>query len=117
MVPGPFSWFFMVQGWFFMVFIQNVPARTESWPNYPVRRPEGSKGPSYHKDPNGTMKNNKNTPGPKNQPGTLKNHKNQTGTMENQSGIVKTMKTNLELHGWFQEEVISFCYKQTNTSS
>ena len=36
MVPGWFSWFFMVPGCFFMVFLQNVPAQTVSWPNDPV---------------------------------------------------------------------------------
>ena len=56
MVPGGFSWFFMVPRWFFMVpsgfssffigfhgsrlvfmvFHQNVPAQTVSWPNDPV---------------------------------------------------------------------------------
>ena len=30
-----FSWFLMVPGWFFMVFLQNVPAKTVSWPNDP----------------------------------------------------------------------------------
>ena len=63
-----FSWFFMVPGWFFMVFngsrlffhgfrlvfmvfLQNVPPQTVSWPNNSVliRRPEGGIGPSYHK--------------------------------------------------------------------
>ena len=46
MVPGHFSWFqvgfhgfswFQVgSSWFFMVFLQNVPARTVSWPDDPV---------------------------------------------------------------------------------
>ena len=36
MVPGRFSWFFMVPGWFFMVFLQNVSARTVSWPHDPI---------------------------------------------------------------------------------
>ena len=48
MVPSRFSWFFMVPGWFFMVFLQYVPAQTVSWPDDPiqVRRPEGGIGPS-----------------------------------------------------------------------
>ena len=43
MVPGWLSWFFMVPGWFFMVpgrffmvFLQNVPAQTVSWPDETV---------------------------------------------------------------------------------
>ena len=53
MVPGGFSWLFMVPGWFtwfqvgflwifmvlglfFMVFLQNLPAKTVSWPHNPV---------------------------------------------------------------------------------
>ena len=56
-----FSWFFMVFhgfSWFFMVFhgsrlvfLQNVPIQTVSWPNDPVyvRRPEGGIGPSKSK--------------------------------------------------------------------
>ena len=43
-----FSCFFMFPGWYFMVFLQNVPAQTVSWPEDPaqVRRPEGGTGPS-----------------------------------------------------------------------
>ena len=46
MVPGRFSWFqvgfhgfswFQVgSSWFFMVFLQNVPAQTVSWPHDPI---------------------------------------------------------------------------------
>ena len=46
MVPGHFSWFqvgfhgfswFQVgSSWFFMVFLQNVPARTVFWPDDPI---------------------------------------------------------------------------------
>ena len=31
-----FSWFFMVPGWSFMVFLENISARTVSWPDDPV---------------------------------------------------------------------------------
>ena len=55
MVPGRFSWFFMVLVWFFMVpgwffigVLQNVPA--ELYPRLVylvyVRRPEGAIGPT-----------------------------------------------------------------------
>ena len=39
MVPSRFSWFSWFQvgsSWFFMVFLQNVPARTVSWPDDPI---------------------------------------------------------------------------------
>ena len=31
-----FSWFQVGSSWFFMVFLQNVPARTVSWPDDPI---------------------------------------------------------------------------------
>ena len=36
MVPRPVFMFFLVPGWFFMVFLQNVSARTVSWSDDPV---------------------------------------------------------------------------------
>ena len=52
MVFHGFSCFFMVPGWFFMVFLQSVPAQAVSWPNDPfwVRRLEGGIGPSDDND-------------------------------------------------------------------
>ena len=36
LVSHGFPWFFMVSGWLFMVFLQNVPPRTVSWPDDPI---------------------------------------------------------------------------------